>query len=320
MTAPPIQPGDAFLLFFPNFPYGFNEVLPLAVSPNVYLDATPQDVRTVTPELDSLLTRYDYHSLVYDKLCSDLDAYCLRSPVAKESSQRFFLSIAALRLRVPLIIKIACKFELSKDKVNKSLALYNLKSPWQLETDAQYSAEDIRLSAKIAERQLELYNSDYKRIISAMVLFSQVTCGFSKSFQMAYLALFAALEALFVSKEEYAKAKPLARRAANFLSSFKSQFSAPLKDWLEEEYKCGRNKLVHGVQDVVPWSKELSEEKRLVFGQLHEIARLSILGFMSDNTKLESLSRNTGKQLQKELDSLSPATGQFLNGQRVWCT
>lgn len=311
MTAPPIQPGDTFLLF-DNFPYGFKEPLPLAVGPNVYLDVTPQGVLDViNPPLADLgfgLSQY----------------YCLRSPVAEvrqsglEPSDLFFLSITALRLRAPLAIKVVLQFK--REGNTSYIKPFLFTSPCQPDPNAPYSAEDIRLSAKIAERQLELYNSDYKRIMSAMVLFSQVTCSFSKSFQMAYLALFAALEALFVSKEEYAKAKPLARRAANFLSSFKSQFSAPLKDWLEEEYKCGRNKLVHGVQDVVPWSKELSEEKRLVLGRLHEIARLSILGFMSDNTKLESLSRNTGKQLQKELDSLSPATGRFLNGQRVWCT
>lgn len=313
MTAPPTEPGDAFLLFR-HLPYEFDEDLPLAVGPNVYLDKTPHNVLDAAHPPSSVhLVLPGYHLPGLVSNC------CLRSPATEvrpsglEPSVLFFVSVAALRLRAPIAIKIAGQFELGQEyQLIKNPTLYHLTSAWQPDAGAFYSAEDVRFSAEIAQRGLELAQPNYKRFMSATVLFSQVTCGFSWSFQMAYLTLFSALEALFVPKGN--KARTLAHRAAQFLSLPES-----LRDWLEKEYKFGRNKLAHGVQDVLPWTS-LRPDKLKALGRLHEITRLSILGFMSlENDKLGSLSQESGTQLQTELDALPPAIGRFMMGQRMWC-
>jgi len=130
------------------------------------------------------------------------------------------------------------------------------------------------------------------------------------------MSLFASLEALFVPKGN--KAKTLARRVPSILSNV--QFSFPVADWLEKEYKSHRGNLAHGIQDVMPWSK-LSPEKSEALGRLHELTRLSILGFMSlDNDVLEKLSIKNGSSLQNELDNLPAGGGAFLQDQKPYCT
>jgi hypothetical protein len=142
---------------------------------------------------------------------------------------------------------------------------------------------------------------------------------------MSYLALFASLEALFVP-EGNNKAATLARRASDFLSTFEGHRpmdflgSEGIHRWLKKEYRDGRSNLVHGVQDVTPWTKNIGDEKEKAFGRLHEVVRLCILGFMSlDDEKLAFLSNSSGTRLQKELNNLGPAPGEFLEGQRMWC-
>ena len=328
MKAPPQKPGDVFLLFH-ILPYNFEKELPLAVGPNVYLDNTPQNVLS------------EAHRPLEDDsvdLAFYLPAYgvfmnrCLRCPTGKVQlpgitpTDHFFLSVTALRLCKPLAIRIAVQFELGQEEdLIKNPFLFLLTSLWQPDNNAEYSAEDIRFSAEVAKRLLDVWNScgnRYKRIVSASVLFSQVTCGQSKSFQMVYMALFSALESLFVPKEN--KAEALARRVAKFLSSYDCEgfkVSKGLEGWLRHEYEKGRNNLFHGVQDVSPWTKGLRKPKKEVLGRLHEITRLCILGFLSfDDDKLAVHSNSNGKKLQKWLDDLAPATGRFLEDQRMWCS
>ena len=312
------MPCDVFLLF-DTLPYEFDEELPLTTGPNVYLEDTPIGVLdAVNPPSEADFVLPGYH-LGLGANC------CLRTPVVEiqqpglGSTDLLFLSVSALRLRKPIVIKIAGGFELgSEENLLKNTMLYNISSSYQPYSNERYSGEDIFLSKKISERLMYIVESNYSRIISAYVLFSQVTIGFSKSFQMAYLALFSALEALFIphNGNKATKATSLAQRTANFLSNF--DFPESLYDWLKNEYNQGRNKLAHGIQDISPWTG-LREGKKGSFGRLHEITRLCILGFLSlDDMELESLSRLKRTQLQQKLDNLSPATGRFLEGQRMW--
>lgn len=323
---PPRNPGDVFLLFY-DLPYDFNVDLPLIAGPDVYLDRTPQEVLDHRYEDEGgdkehrLLVSYVLPG--YGLPGMGVVHCCLRCPgnlTAKLGPlERFFLSIGALRLRKPIGIRVAGVFKLGQgDDLIKDPGLFHLTSSWQPNAEARYSAEDIEFGAKIAERTLHLWNLKCKRLNNAIVFFSQVTYGLIKSFQMAYLALFCALEALFVPTENK-KAISLANRTANFLSCFPFP-EPPLNDWLRDAY-IRRSNLAHGKQEFIPLEKApLSEEKQLAFGRLHEITRLSILGFMSlaDN-QLESLSKGSGKKLQKELDSIVPASGQFIDGQQMWC-
>lgn len=325
MTVQPIRPGDTFLLFH-SLPYDFKEDLPLPMGPNVYLDYTPQNVLDAAKP--PALADYVYPG--YNLEGSGLTNCCLRSPATTVPQPKiipsdiFFLSMTALRLRAPLAIEIAGQFELGRqDDLIKNPVLFFLKSPSP--SNACYSGEDIHVSEELTKRQIYVADNRYTRVTSAIVFFAQVTCGLSWSFQMCYLALFASLEALFVPEGKN-KAAVLACRASNFLSLFKGRRpldfldSAGIQGWLKKEYKDGRSNLVHGVQDVTPWTKSIEPKKVDAFGRLHEITRLCILGFLSlDNDKLALHSNSSGNQLQRWLDSLGPATGRFLKDQRMWC-
>jgi hypothetical protein len=326
MTAPPTKAGDVLFLFH-KLPYDFEENLPLVIGPNVYLDNTPQ---YVLDEAYRILEDNSICPAFYLTSYGGIMNLCLRNPAAKvgspefNSSDLFFLSVIALRLRAPLEIETAMVFELGEhDELIKKCRLSRNKSPHHPDASTRYSPEDISVCKELTERQIHLWKLGYKRFTSALVLFGQVTCGMSESFQMTYLALFAALEALFVPSGN--KATALARRVASFLTNY--DFYLPYEDfekygtlenWLKNEYENGRNSLTHGVQDVTPWTK-YSEPRAQTFGRLHEITRLCILGFMSlDDDKLAFHSESNGRRLQKGLDSLSPATGQFLDGQKMW--
>lgn len=314
MSAPLAGPGDNILLFgrLPN--YLVLEELPLAAGPGVYLDKIPRSVLdgASPPEFaDYVLPGYH----VDRALWSD---YCLRSPQAEyreaevEPGVLLFNCVAALRLRAPMEIRIEGWFELGKNNEVKNPRLLHLKSAWQPDWVGGYSAHDVALAADIARRQLELWRRKYQRIVTGTMLFLQVTCGFSRSFQMSYLGLFSALEALFVPPQKK-KDVTLADRAARFLALPKR-----VGDWLRGEYGSGRNRLAHGDDDAVPWTN-LRDERAQAIGGLHEVTRLSILGFMSlENEKLEELSERSAKRVQSKLDALAPAVGRFMEGQQMW--
>ena len=187
-------------------------------------------------------------------------------------------------------------------------------SPWQPHRDRFYTPADISAAADIASRLIELDRLVYKRITTALVYFSQVTVGLSQSFQLSYLGLFAALEALFVPTGKN-KDATLGARVSTFLAKF--DFPENLRQWLSKEYRYGRNNIAHGVHEV-SFGTRLQDVRGKAFGRLHEIVRLCILGFMALGDKqLRSLSIMTGGNLRKELDNLSPASGRFIEGQQM---
>lgn len=307
----PIKPGDTILLFS-DFSYDFKQDLPLAIGPNVYLNYTPFAVlEAATPSALADYILPGYHVLDQATHC------CLHSlaaeaiPPGLKPADIFFWAITALRLRAPIAIRIAGQFELGQeDDLIRNPTLYHLESIWQPDKNIYYSGEDIRVAAEIVSRLVEVGQCNFK-FKDAVVLFSQVTCGHSISPQMCYLGLFSVLEFLFGPLKGN-KAATLAGRVAQFLSPF--NFPMSLEDWLKDEYIHGRSKLVHGLQNATP-GRKIQGTRYEAFGRLHEICRLAILGFMRfDNDKLELLSKSKGK----ELDTLDPANGRFLEEQRAW--
>lgn len=241
-------PGDWYLLF-DKLPYDFADPLPLPLGPYVFLDDSPQGV------LDSVEppALADYVLPGYHLPGHGLVNCCLRCPAGQSQQPRldasalFFQSVTALRLHAPLPIEVAGQFKLGpSDDLIQEPTLYNVFSPWQPDSIARYSGDDIQSANTIAVRLSDVSQKQWPRLRSAIVLFAQVTCGHSKSLQMAYLALFAALEALFAPRGNYAHA--LACRVATFLHPI--QFPGSLSDWLEDEYTSGRNDLAHGVQEL----------------------------------------------------------------------
>jgi hypothetical protein len=329
MVTQTITPGDIFLLFY-SFPFDFGTDLPLSLGPSVFLNSTPQqilDEANPSALADFVLPGYNLPG-------TGLVQCCLRKPVSATtplgitSSTAIFWSIAALRLVAPLGIEIAGQFEVStnSDKI-LSPTLYNLRSSWQPPCDRypSYTGSLVATANRVVYRLLEI--RDQKRLFTAFTFFTQVTIGMVSSQQMAVMGLFAALESLFVPKGNHARM--LAIRAAKFLASF--QFPEDILEWLEHEYIQGRSKLIHGVPDMQPSGKQpkqVSQQNErtgnttrpVAFGRLHELVRLSILGFLSlpSQTIIEHSAKN-GTHLQAVLENLGPAQGQFVSDQAAWC-
>ena len=309
-------PGDWYLLF-DKLPCDFAGPLPLPLGPNVFLDDTPQyALDSVEPPAlaDYVLPGYHLpgHGLV--NCCLRYSAeQCQQT--GSDPSQAFFESIMALRLRAPLPIEVTGQFKLgSNGDLIQEPTLYQVVSPWQPDARARYTSEDISKANDIVIRLRQVSESGYHKLESAIVLFAQVTCGHSKSLQMAYLALFAALEALFQPRGNYAST--LACRTSTYLQQF--VFPGSLRDWLTEEYRTGRKNLAHGVQNMAP-RMTAQGNRAEAFGRLHEITRLSILGFLSlDDHRLVVHSTAVGTELKHMLDSLGHAGGQFVDDQRYW--
>lgn len=224
-------------------------------------------------------------------------------------------------------LSILLPFEVSNgsDKI-LSPTLYNLRSSWQWTSseNSRYNGSLIDIADRVARRILEI--RDQKRLFTAFNLFTQVTVGMVSSLQMAVMGLFAALESLFVPKGNYART--LAKRVAEFLSSV--QFPMGISDWLELEYIHRRSTLIHGIPDVLPSGMRPTQQgqgdvptgnaRALAFGRLHELVRLSILGFLSlPDQAISEHSASNGTRLQGLIENLGPAQGEFIAQQAVWC-
>jgi hypothetical protein len=329
MPIPPITPGDIFLLFY-SFPFDFGTDLPIGIGPTVFLDSTPQKILY---EADPALA--DFVLPGYNLPGTGLVQCCLRKPLSITppegitAANAIFWSVAALRLVAPLGIGIAGQFELSNssEKIS-SPSLYNLRSSWQPQSSqcSHYTRSLIDTASHVADRIIEIRNE--KRLFTAFNFFTQVTIGMVSSLQMAVMGLFAALECLFVPKGNYART--LAARVAGFLSSF--QFPAQISEWLEHEYIHGRSMLIHGIPDIRPSGTQPTQDDRrtggttdttrtVAFGRLHELVRLSILGFLClPDQIIRDHSGKSGTHLQGLIEALAPAEGAFINTQTAWCS
>lgn len=315
LKIPNPKPGDLFLLF-QKLRYDFEEDLPLPIGPDVCLDNTPQSWLDAAEEgmADYLLPGYSLPGRGLNNCC--LRCFCKPSTEKKLGPEYLlFTSLLSLRLHFPLYIRIGGQFCVGDDEDRIiDPTLYELSSPWSADGPKSYTPNAIAESAAIAERIIEIDQLDLNRLITGLIFFSQVTLGQVDSFQLSYLGLFAALEALFVPSGK--KANSISQRISHFLCNF--EFPESMYKWVRDECINGRHKLAHGIHDAT-FGTKLRPERYQAFGRLHEITRLSLLGFLSmDSEKLKELFKSSVKSLQKKLDNLSPASGSFLKAQRIW--
>lgn len=312
MGVPPATQGDVFLLF-EHLPLDFNSELPLPLGQGVCIDNTPFSwLESAQPGVaDYVLPGYS--------LRIPISNACLRAfPISSRTELQphlLFNALLALRLYAPLPIRVEGRFRVGPSD-NRILehALYHIESPWSPANTQLYSATDVRHARSICDKLLSIEQLGPSRLQTAVLLFSQITVGMSWSFQLATLGLFAALEALFVPKEK--KARTISRRVACFLEGFR--FPEPMESWLEKEYVKLRSTISHGIDDAI-LGQQLRPERGQVFGRLHEIARLALLGFLSLSTEdLTLLSGSSGTRLQRALDQLKPISGEFLQNQKMW--
>ena len=82
---------------------------------------------------------------------------------------------------------------------------------------------------------------------------------------------------------------------------------------LTTEYRNYRNPIAHGMNNVEPETILLPRNYDY-FCRFHELARLSILGFLSMDVPMkDELLKGTGASVQNALDGIVPATGEFIN-------
>lgn len=315
VNLPEPKQGDVFLLF-QHLPYDFSAELPLPLGPGVCLDNTPQQWIDSSDQglADFLLPGYSLPGMGLNNCC----LRCFHHPNHEEElspKDILFLSVLALRLHSPISIEIGGEFRMGdEDDPILDPVLYMMSSSWNRENSVRYTPEIISASDYIANRLVEVEQLGLSRLQTGLIFFSQVTIQFSKSFQLSYIGLFAALEALFVPSGR--KAVTLSRRVSNFLSHF--QFPEPMEKWIKDEYINGRNKLAHGIHDAT-FGAKMRPSRYQAFGRLHEITRLSLLGFLSlGDDELRELSNSSGNRLQKALDKLSGDSGVYLKNQKMW--
>ena len=309
--------GDLYLLFH-HLPYDFDEDLPLHLGPGICLDKTPQEWLDSAEKglADFLLPGYSLPGMGLNNCC----LRCYSSPIPDQKlmpENLLFLSLLCLRLHMPLEIRIGGQFRLGDDE-DRILepTLYELTTPWGIEGFMRYTSSEIAKSSEILERIIELDRLDLSRLTSGLIYFSHVTLGESKSFQLSHLGLFAVLEALFVPSQN--KANSLSKRISHFLTNY--EFPESIDKWIKNEYINGRHKLAHGIHDST-FGEKLRPKRYQAFSRLHEITRLSLLGFLSmDTNLLKEINISSGKNLQRVLDTLAPASGNFLKDQKCWAS
>lgn len=314
-TKPPVaKPGDIVLLF-ELLPYDYEKDLPLPLGPGVCLDNTPLSLLDSAEKglANYLLPGYSLPGTTINHCC----LRCFPDPVLEvhPSENLLFLALLCLRLHCPLQIVVRGQFHLGEvnDPIQET-SLHLLSSPWSINDTRYYTSSDLEVSSSIMERLVAVQQPKFNRLYAGLIFFGQVTLGLSQSFQLSYLGLFAALEALFVPLNK--KGVTIAKRASKFLSCF--DFPEPIDAWLKDQYINVRSKLAHGIHDAT-FDLKLSPGRKQAFGRLHEITRLVLLGFLSmEDESLSKLNNLTGQQLQESLDSLNPATGVFLTGQKCW--
>lgn len=309
--------GDEIVLFT-EFPFDYETDLPIRPSDGLILSEPPYTALQ-TPDNDHM----PCYVLPGTKLPGmGMCHCCLMSPasyaVPRAATRRglLFSFIAALRLTAPARIVVGGHFTHGdSDNLIKDATLLNLRSTWQ-PRPYRYTGADVIRAGEVFERMNECMVSGPSRLRNAAVLFTQVTNGYSFSYQMSVMGMYSALESLFApSSGDTTYAKTLGKRIANYLASYARDIS--LSDWIEKHYRDQRHSLSHGSWEMSP-DEQIAQKKRKDFGILHETLRLSILGFLStSNDDLAFLSKS-GPPLKCGLDSLPPAQGALLKNQTMW--
>jgi hypothetical protein len=303
------KPGDIYLLFH-NLPYDFSQDLPLSLGPGVCVDITPHNILYSAEKglSDYVLPSFSLPGTGINNCC--LRCYSIIKLTENLTTENLlFLSLLSMRLHKPLNIRIGGQFQVGEnDDPILEPKLYELSAPWS--TGGSYNPSDFVAVEKIVQRLIEAEKLELNRLITALIFFSHVTLGQVASYQMATLGLFTSLEALFVPNRN--KAQTMSRRISLFLKNFNFP-NGRLDEWIKSEYMNTRHKLAHGIHDATFGMKARSD-KYTKFGLLHEICRLSLLGFLSLNdSTLEAMSKANGKELQRNIESMTPLTGGISN-------
>lgn len=284
--------GDKFLIFR-NFPFQYDTSndLPFKIAPNISLALRPHEIFNKS-NIPTTIDEKEYNSLIdyiapgYN-LNLSYENFCFYSPIDNLISnnhtvdQLYFVTLSCLRIIKPYKINIAGSFSLGdEDSPIDNPKLYWLETPWSPEEKGPeitnvYTFKILEICYELVKKILCINDKNCSNFISAFILFSQVTHGATQSYQMAFITLYSALEALF--RPDGTKSKTLGRRVSKFLKNIDSKID--IEQFISNNYYRDRN-IVHGIQDITSIFSRLSDKKKNNFSILHEITRLCILGFL----------------------------------------
>ncbi len=259
-----IDLGDKLFLFF-QFPYDYSGGLPVSLMEGVDLISRPYpeeraELRYVLPQLNLVGVGVPHACIRISSMHTERD--CL-----------FWTIIFALQLVKPLHIGVSGWLT---DKVSALLTIITVfRNNKDLDNYCLADLEEaMRLVAKIGGIKRCNRNNG---ILTGLNILMSVTNGQSTSFFMLYNALFSALEALYETGRGSDKARRLRERITSYLSE---NF-----EWIEQEYKSGRNPSSHGVSDF--WTDKqgnlsfsVTDEQYKKLCELHKIACETILRYL----------------------------------------
>lgn len=318
----PLKQGDMVMLFH-HFPFAYDRALPLQIGPGVCMDNTPFGLLDSIENglIDFILPGYSIEGFHRNATC--FRCYLSEVDTTIAQDELLFYSLLALRLQTPRFFNCGGTFIVGDNEqpIIKPTR-YAWSCFWSAKKPHHLTLKKITDSLIISKRLIEVKQSEFKRIHDGLLFFANSSMAGSTSLPLRYIGLFGALEAIFCPNKT--KSKTLSKRASSFLCQFHRQFSKlkigskKMGEWIEDQYIRVRSQIVHGTYD-----SKLQIEKDITgyqnYGILHEITRLSLLGFISlENDLLSKLSESSGVALQRTIDNLNSASGNYLTNQRIW--
>jgi hypothetical protein len=329
-----LQDGDKIFLFT-AFSYDYS-MLPLNIMEGVDLIKRPEE--------DDLYSVSD----VIRPYCYALPALSVNMPVphvcirisSKYSNQDeiFWDLILALRLLKPLHIGVSGSFIYSAVDKCANPALYNLFSVLNAEDiykisrpeathrpSYQYMSADFKIVAQLLKkiRSLRCKPSKNKRLLNALHSFGSITRGQGTTYSIIFDELFKVLGSLFAS----AKSARLGYSVDEFFMDVQLRKKTWGK-WVTLQYTNKRNKVSHGnpmyLMSGNKFSFLIGKTQYYDLFKLHEIARLSLLGFLGlSNKQLDGHSQKTvadQENLEKSKNFLKQlkTSPEFLKNQTMW--
>jgi hypothetical protein len=265
---------------FRDFPFNFQNEAQVEINENMYLKMLPHhllSLKSNDPERIRLasyvLPGYGLPGMHFPNV-----SLVTSNLTSEESHRQVWQFLAAIRLFYPLFISVAGNFVIGKEEypIDCPMGLHWLHS--YIRPQTQFDLEQEQISyIKLLFSKIQHFDANqekYRRLITSLTFFRQVTLGFSISFEMNYQHLFNALEALFLPVKE--KAKELGERIQAFINPRDDK----LGKWLRKEYSKGRSGIGHGEPDFVYGNYQVNTKNfnRLMF--VHEILRYCLLKFI----------------------------------------
>ena len=308
---------------FQKFPVIAGELaIPYSIGENfTFINCpTEDDIRELGCDIGAY--RYIYPSANIDYGGSDL-AICHECHSKEAENNDFWLLMLAFRLFKPCHIFVSGMFRGTLERPLKVFNLYwtstgiNSKEAWE------FSLKDLEtvymLFSKLKKGQS---CDDHHRLSVAISIFSAVTLGHSHNYSMLYKALFSALESLLGSPGE---GKIISQRLGSVFEGTQYLKQDDF-DWIKDEYDRRRNMVSHGNpifwrDDIGKLDFNVGEEKNNTILRLHEITRLTLLGFFGLDSKLLSeygkiVKKNKFKEWWNSNDI--KASDEYLSGQRMF--